>query len=499
MDIAKSPRIYLVTLLMFISSQRVDGQSFSGPRPGVRQLQSISRVTTDADVERILEQDDTNKDGKLGEGDRTRPNLARNLARFDTNSDGFLDASEIKKTGLRPYGGAVFLEAFDKDEDGFLTKEEAIYGPLSARFENYDTNEDGKLSKEEMDSFRGGMLFGSGQRGEGFAQFVMDRLDKDGDARLSNDELTDARLFNENFDKLDTNEDGFLSTEEVSRFREVAFQGRRTGGRRDRFAEADRDGNGKLSKDEIPEPLSSIMDFESSDLDKDGMLTREEFMRGGQNAFATRTFNQVDKDGDGRITKDERAEAPPFFLSRFADADKDGNGLVTSDEWAEYMSSLSANRVSNPDEMLRRLFDKNDENKDGRITQNEATSRFWKRVSSFDTNQDGEISEEEFRLGEGKREHEANTRRTGQRLLGLRLAEAEKGLAITRVTPGSPAYDAKVQAGDILLSIRGEAVDSLDNVRQLVNEGPNSQVLRLIREQKEIELTVQFATSSEDK
>ncbi len=125
----------------------------------------ISREITDYDVERLLEQYDKNKDGKIGEREAAERIWSRSFGDFDTNSDGFLDTAELKNTNVRPKGGRMFLEAYDENRDGFLTKDEATFPVLVRDFKKLDTDDSGTLSQAEMDEIRGAIIFGKPRLG----------------------------------------------------------------------------------------------------------------------------------------------------------------------------------------------------------------------------------------------------------------------------------------------------------------------------------------------
>ena len=283
-------------LLICVLPIPITGQEPEGEASGARQrspegrqaARAITRETTDYDVERLLEQDDTNRDGKIGEGDqRIRPLLARSFATFDTNSDGYLDAEELKKTNFRPFGGRLFLEAFDKDADGELTKDEAVHPALARRFEDLDADGSGTLNKAEMDAMRGGIRFGGGrpraQRGNSISQettdYDVERLlewhDSNKDGKIAKDEEGLHPAVVRIFDQTDTNADGYLDRAELKRSGIRPFSGRL-------FLEAfDRNLDGVLSKAEATGPLLT-RDFEKLDEDGSGTLSEAEMdaMRG---------------------------------------------------------------------------------------------------------------------------------------------------------------------------------------------------------------------------
>lgn len=62
------------------------------------------------------------------------------------------------------------------------------------------------------------------------------------------------------------------------------------------------------------------------DRDKDGAVSRDEFLRARQ-----RTFTKLDANGDGRLSFDEYAVKS---VAKFAGADKDRSGLLSDEEFA---------------------------------------------------------------------------------------------------------------------------------------------------------------------
>lgn len=127
-----------------------------------------------------------------------------------------------------------------------------------------------------------------GERGERggapmrFMNPVVVALDTDGDGTISAAEMANAAA---SLKKLDKNGDGQLTPDELRPNFEGRGLGREGGGPGrpnpeemvSRLMEFDRDGDGKLSKSEVPERMQGM--FERGDADKDGFLTRDELRK----------------------------------------------------------------------------------------------------------------------------------------------------------------------------------------------------------------------------
>ncbi len=117
----------------------------------------------EAFVNKLLAQFDTNKDGKISKAE-AKGGLAANFAQVDTNKDGFLDRQELRALARRflanlkggPFKGAgpaLDFDAFDRNADGRLTRDEVRGSPLEKVFDQIDTNRDGRISREEFEAY----------------------------------------------------------------------------------------------------------------------------------------------------------------------------------------------------------------------------------------------------------------------------------------------------------------------------------------------------------
>lgn len=94
----------------------------------------------------------------------------------------------------------------------------------------------------------------------------------------------------------------------------------------------DRNGNGKLEPEEIDLAVASLRKL---DKNKDGNITREEIggpqrsPGGGPTRGGGNFFKELDKDGDGKVSKEE---APERMKERFDRIDRNSDGFIDSEE-----------------------------------------------------------------------------------------------------------------------------------------------------------------------
>jgi Ca2+-binding EF-hand superfamily protein len=153
----------------------------------------------------------------------------------------------------------------------------------------------------------------------------------------------------------------------------------------------DFNGNGKLDSSEFEQALASFGLFPKKvelqalikhyDVDGDGNITYEEFIRGLRDELTPRrltmvnkAFSMLDKDGSGQITLSDIATIydvsmnPEFlegrktrdeiltdFLSNFEGAKGNSDGVVTKQEFVDYYTDLSMSTPS--DEYFVRMME----------------------------------------------------------------------------------------------------------------------------------------------
>lgn len=157
----------------------------------------------------------------------------------------------------------------DKDKDKKISRSE--WGSLPAQlFDRYDENHDGFIDEDEWNRARSRMA-GGGMR---FGEMLLKVLDADKDGKVSREEFAKIVAL---FDLLDQDKNGELSQEELNGFGRALNEAqlKPTGGvnTASAFDKLDKDHDGKITPEEANNPAL----FKSLDLNKDGVVTREEF------------------------------------------------------------------------------------------------------------------------------------------------------------------------------------------------------------------------------
>lgn len=101
------------------------------------------------------------------------------------------------------------------------------------------------------------------------------------------------------------------------------------------------------------------------------------------------SFEELDTNGDGQVTKEEIAAAA---TARFSEVDTNGDGNISAEE-------LAAASERAKEERITKMIEKRDTNGDGVLSQAEMqpdTDRTDRMFERLDANDDGVISAEEF-------------------------------------------------------------------------------------------------------
>ena len=170
------------------------------------------------------------------------------------------------------------MQKLDLNDDGVIERSEAATHPrLAARFDQLDKNADGRLDASERPQ-RQGKHGRRGERGHGGMMRAI-QLDSDGDGRISKVEASQSPLA-ERFDATDSNRDGYIVGSELragAEQRRSEHTAKRREARDARFASADANGDGKLSRAEAEAHMPHMTKaFAFLDEDRDGFLTRAE-------------------------------------------------------------------------------------------------------------------------------------------------------------------------------------------------------------------------------
>ena len=245
-----------------------------------------------------------------------------------------------------PNGGR-FFDTYDANQDGKVTKDE--FSGDADIFDLLDKNKDGVVTLDELGlpadyvpkplpkereaaedpAQRGGEIRKRIEK----LKVEFAAMDKDGDKRVSKTEYNGKLPF----EYLDKNKDGFLDDQDFrtpggggGKF--VPGQGAGPAMTADeiaaRFKEQDKNGDGKVTKEEFP---GATERFARLDKDGDGAITPDEFkaaMTDEQGKGGRRMLMQFDKNGDGKVGRDEF----PGGDEKFKELDKNGDGFIAEDE-----------------------------------------------------------------------------------------------------------------------------------------------------------------------
>jgi Ca2+-binding EF-hand superfamily protein len=199
-------------------------------------------------------------------------------------------------------------QGMDPNSDGVITREE-----WQRTFNNHDWNNDGVLSGDEV-------RLGA-SRYQGADQFR--QMDRNNDGMIYRNEWTGTA---DDFNRLDQDRNGNLSVNEF-------YQ--RTGP--DQFSQFDYNNDAVIKYDEwYP---NSRRSFEVLDLNRDGRLTRDEFYNPQQ--YSVSVFRELDQNNDRMISRSEWRSTSDSFNR----LDTNGDNILSESEFNTPQSSSVAVQI----------------------------------------------------------------------------------------------------------------------------------------------------------
>lgn len=229
---------------------------------------------------------------------------------------------------------------------------------------------------------------------------LFEQLDSNSDRVVAAEEVPDAgrAAFKRLLAIGDKNRNGKLEADEFRALIEKAASAvARAGMPRERFSALDKNGDGKVSKDEFTGPPAR---FAQLDADHDGFITLQESRAPiaaavGDGRMLPPRLKAMDKNSDGKVSRDEFTGP----AARFDRIDADGDGFLTLQEVRQFAARVAA---AAPGRGAVARFDALDKDKSGKISREEFPGPA-KRFDRLDSDHDGSLTRAELRAATGAR------------------------------------------------------------------------------------------------
>lgn len=207
----------------------------------------------------VFEDYDKDRDGRLSGEELS----AYFFDRSDVDGDERLTKTDFDALPEGKREQAERLLMLDRDGDGAVSAEE--WEVPRQVVKRLDKDGDGALTKQEADP-GAAIMGGSGDPEKDIDGFVS-RFDKDRDGKVSKGEYTGPEQL---FGRVDTDEDGSLSRDEIAKFLQAAAKRGGTTGPADFVQRFDKNGDGRVTKEEFGGPETT---FARLDANGDGAIT----------------------------------------------------------------------------------------------------------------------------------------------------------------------------------------------------------------------------------
>ncbi len=420
---------------------REAGEERTGQKPGEAQARaravSPAKSGPSALKDYAFDQLDTDGDGKLSSIEAAKSSdIYKQFFKMDENFDGIVSRAEFtgEENDVQEALSDYTFEQLDADEDGTLSAEEAAQSPeLYEQFGDMDADQNGSLSRKEFAAKQGQ----NPSLQKAMAEFAFNKLDADGDGKLTAEELAKAPELYRFWSSLDRNGDGVISPEELAAAGlssgggggaggEAAAEGagggegaRGAGGGESaegaegagegENAEAPGEGEGQgegaegAGKGEGAEGKGQGERAEGADEEKGAGESKgnegpgaDQLGKGDlEQQMKEFAFNQLDTDKDGKLSSAEAAKSPEIY-KQFFDMDKNQDGSVSK---SEFMGKKEGGSDSSlPAQMADYAFKQLDIDGDKKISSVEAAKspEIYKQFFEMDKDRNGSVNREEF-------------------------------------------------------------------------------------------------------